>query len=72
MSLTVRKATREKSMRLRFEDRDPVDVHFWVKGPRKSQVQLQHREIATKAAADKVRAFWTARFAALAEMLKRS
>ncbi len=66
----VRKATREKSMRLTWEDGTPVDVHFWSKGAAKSQVQLQHRGLASKEVTDRVRAEWTARLAALTAFLK--
>ncbi|MEM7310424.1 MAG: DUF4287 domain-containing protein [Planctomycetota bacterium] len=66
----IRKATRRKSMRLTWEDGTPVDVYFWEKGPAKSQVQLQHRELPDKAAADRVRAFWTERLAELGRVLR--
>ena len=70
VSPTVRKATREKSMRLKWEDGNPVDLHFWAKGAAKSQLQVQHRGLAEKAQADRVRAEWTERLDALAEHLK--
>lgn len=68
--LRVRKATREKSMRLDWHDGTRVDVYFWEKGPAKSQVQLQHRGLPSKAAADRARAEWTSRLQALASYLK--
>ena len=67
---TVRKATREKSLRLTWEDGTPVDVTFWSKGSAKSQVQLQHRGLPSKEAAERVRAAWTARLGALTAHLK--
>lgn len=69
-SPTVRKATRGKSMRLTWEDDTPVDVYFWSKGSAKSQVQLQHRGLAGKEEADRVRAEWAERLSALAAYLK--
>ena len=59
-AVTVKKATRGKSMRLTWSDGTPVDVYFWQKGARKSQVQLQHRELASAREATRVRADWTA------------
>ena len=67
--LTVKKATPKKSMRLSFEDGTPVEVHFWEKGSQKSQVQLQHRQRPSKSDADRIRAFWAQRLAALGEVL---
>ena len=57
-------------MRLTHRDGTPVDVYFWDKGPAKSQVQLQHRQLPTKAAADKMRVLWTERLGTLAEQLR--
>ena len=67
--VTVRKAIVDKSMRITWTDGTPLDVHFLAKGPSKSSVHLQHREQPTKAAADRVRAFWTERLSALGEVL---
>ena len=66
---TVKRASREKSMRLTWEDGTPVEVYFWEKGPQKSQVQLQHRQLPDKTRADQVRAYWTERLAALGDVL---
>jgi len=41
-----------------------------AKGASKSQVALEHRKLASKAEADRMRAFWTERLNALAAMLK--
>jgi len=70
VKLTVRGATVNKSMRLRWEDGSPIDVGFMSKGASKSQVALEHRKLASKAEADRIRAFWAERFDALAAMLK--
>jgi len=66
--LTVRTATPQKSMRARWEDGTPVDIGFYARGA-KSQVALQHRKLATKADADRMRAFWSARLDVLASLL---
>ena len=70
VKLTVRGATPNKTMRLRWEDGSPIDVGFMAKGESKSQVALEHRKLASKAEADRMRAFWTERLNALAAMLK--
>jgi len=70
VKLTVRGATVNKSLRLRWEDGSPVDVGFMAKGASKSQVAIDHRKLASKADADRIRAFWTERLTALAAMLK--
>lgn len=70
VKLTVRGATPNKSMRLRWEDGSPIDVGFMAKGESKSQVALEHRKLTSKAEADRIRAFWTERLNALAAMLK--
>jgi hypothetical protein len=70
VKLTVRGATPNKSMRLRWDDGAPIDVGFMAKGESKSQVALEHRKLASKADADRLRAFWTERLNALAAMLK--
>jgi hypothetical protein len=70
VKIIVRRATPNKSMRLRWEDGSPIDVGFMAKGESKSQVALEHRKLTSKAEADRMRAFWTERLNALAAMLK--
>jgi hypothetical protein len=70
VKLTVRGATPNKTMRLRWEDGSPIDVGFMAKGESKSQVALAHGKLPSKAEADRMRAFWTERLNALAAMLK--
>jgi hypothetical protein len=69
VKLTIRKATVNKSMRVRWEDGSSVDIGFFTRGEAKSQVALEHRKHASKADADRMRAFWTERLNALAAML---
>jgi hypothetical protein len=66
------KATKPKSMRWRWTDGTPIEVVLWPKGPSKSQVQLQHRNVATRAEAERLRTFWTERLAKLGEVLEPS
>jgi len=69
VDITVKKATREKSMRLRLGDGSPVEAYFSERGAEKSQVQLQHRSLPTKAAADEARERWSERLQALGRHL---
>ncbi|HXH40889.1 MAG TPA: hypothetical protein VNN08_19845 [Thermoanaerobaculia bacterium] len=71
VKLTVRGATPNKSMRIRWEDGSPIDVGFFARGQSKSQVALAHRKLPTKAEADRLRAFWSERLEALAAMMKK-
>jgi hypothetical protein len=68
VKIIVRGSTPNKTIRLRWEDGSPIDVGFLAKGESKSQVALEHRKLATKADADRIRAFWTERLNALAAM----
>jgi len=72
VKLTVRGATPNKSMRIRWEDGTPIDVGFYARGETKSQVALAHGKLRTKEDADRLRAFWSERLEALAAMMKQS
>jgi len=69
VDLTVRTATKDKSMRITWPDGTSVVVGFLSKGSGKSSVQVQHGKLPDKAAADKAKAFWGERLDALAEVL---
>ena len=66
--LRVTTSSPGKSMRARWEDGTPVDIGFYARGA-KSQVAIQHRKLATKADADRMRAYWSARLDVLAALL---
>jgi uncharacterized protein YndB with AHSA1/START domain len=68
----VRKATRDKSMRIRWEDGTSVEAWFSPKGPAKSVVALQHTRLPDRARSDALRRFWGERLDALAEHLARA
>ena len=69
VALTVRTATREKSMRITWPDRTSVEVGFTRRGPGKSQVALQHGKLPDRAAATDVKQYWAERLSALEEVL---
>jgi hypothetical protein len=55
----VQRANENKSLRLDWPDRTRVEIYFWAKGERRSQVNVMHRQLAD---ADEVAAkkqFWT-------------
>jgi hypothetical protein len=72
VALTVRTATRNKSMRITWPDQTSVQLGFMGKGARKSQVAVQHGKLADAAAAAKMKAFWDERLQALGEVLTRA
>ena len=69
VEMTIRKQTQDKSMRITWADETSVEIYFWAKGEAKSQVQIQHRKLASKAAAEAVKEFWAERLAALTKIL---
>lgn len=69
VDLTVRTATREKSMRITWPDRTSLEVGFMAKGNGKSQVALQHTKLPAKAAAIQMKEYWAERLADLATVL---
>ena len=58
---TVRKATRDKSIRATWVDgRTNVEASFSAKGEGKSLVTLQHSRLADAAAVEELRSYWRA------------
>ncbi|MEJ2340869.1 MAG: hypothetical protein P8Y10_01570 [Gemmatimonadales bacterium] len=69
VELTVRTATKPKSMRMRLEDDTPLNVYFTAKGAQKSSVSLQVLRLPDKETADRARALWHERLESLKEQL---
>ncbi|MCY3748845.1 MAG: DUF4287 domain-containing protein [Chloroflexi bacterium] len=68
--ITIRRATRPKSMRITWSDNQTnVDVSFWNKGPAKSTVQVQHSKLADRDEVEAKRTLWRNALARLAEQL---
>jgi hypothetical protein len=67
--LQVRTATRNKSVRLGWDDGTLVVVSFAPKGTAKSQVAIQHTKLPTREVATRMKAFWSERLGALAALL---
>lgn len=67
--LTVRGTTENKSLRARWEDGTSVDVRFTAKGDAKSEVSVDHRQIADEAAAAAQKSVWKESLAKLSALL---
>jgi hypothetical protein len=65
VELTIRSAAADKSVRLTWPDGTTVDLYFAAKHAAKSQLAVQHRKLADKASADRLKAWWTERLTAL-------
>ena len=68
VDLTVRTATRGKSMRITWPDRTSVEVGFQP-GAGKSQVAVQHEKLPDRAAAARMKQYWAERLDALEQVL---
>ena len=66
---TVRTATPGKSMRMGWPDGTTVVVGFTGKGTSKCQVAIQHEKLADGAASARMKAYWSERLDALADVL---
>lgn len=66
---TVRTSTPPRSIRLTWSDECPVELWFTAKGEAKSSVQIQHRKLASKEEAERVKGEWAERIEALTSFL---
>ena len=69
VDLTVRAATRDKSMRITWPDRTSVEVWFTARGAEKSNVALAHGKLPDRDSSVRTKQFWAERFEALEELL---
>ncbi len=69
VTLTVRGATPNKSIRITWEDGTSVLGGFTSKGRSKAQVALAHVKLPSREAAGRMKQYWTERLDALAAML---
>jgi hypothetical protein len=69
IELTIRTATRGKSMRITLPDRTSLEVGFMSKGANKSQVALQHGKLPDREAAARMKEYWAQRLDALSQLL---
>jgi hypothetical protein len=71
VALTVRTATRDKSMRITWPDGTSVEALFYRKGAGKSQIAVAHVRLKAQADAARLKTYWTERLAALADVLQQ-
>jgi hypothetical protein len=71
VALTVRKATPHRSVRISWPDGSSVSVWLVAKGAGRSSAQVQHAKLPDRATADRMRAMWSERLAALGDLLSR-
>jgi uncharacterized protein YndB with AHSA1/START domain len=69
VTIAVRKATPNKSMRITWENGTSVEVWFISKERSKAQVAIQHGKLTSKEVANRMKQFWTERLDALEQML---
>lgn len=55
----VQRANANRSLRLDWPDRTSVEIYFWAKGERRSQVNVMHRQLADAAQVATQKAFWS-------------
>ena len=65
VALKIRTSTRDKSMRITWPDGTSVHVYFVAKGPKKSQVALQHVGLSERQEVTASKEYWTERLEAL-------
>jgi hypothetical protein len=56
--ITVRKATKNKSMRISWPDATNIDVNFYAKGAGKSQVAVEHAKLKCESDVAKSKKYW--------------
>ena len=71
-SLTIRKSTPNKSMRIiRGDGKTRVEANFYDKGGSKSQITVQHSKLSKSEMAESMKAYWKKTLQRLANLLKK-
>lgn len=71
-SLTIRKSTPNKSMRITWSDGITyVEANFYDKGGSKSQITVQHSKLSNSEMAESMKAYWKKTLRRLANLLKK-
>lgn len=55
----VHRANENKSLRLDWPDHTSVEIYFWAKGERRSQVNIMHRQLADASEVAAKKRFWS-------------
>lgn len=67
--IEVRTCNRPKTVRWLWQDGTPVEAYFTARGPERSAVAIQHRQLASRADVDAAKEAWNERLRALAATL---
>lgn len=70
VKITVRSSTRDKRMRIVWDDETPVQLGFFAKGNAKSYVSVQHEKLRDKAHVDVMKKTWAEHLDRLGEYLR--
>lgn len=71
-SITIRKATANKSMRITWTDgKTSLEVNFYAKGADKSQLVVQHSKLPDAKAAARMKTYWARALDRLKEFLEK-
>jgi uncharacterized protein YndB with AHSA1/START domain len=68
-AVTVRSATPNKAVRITWDDGTPVEIRLTAKAADRSALSVQHTKLPDKAAAERMKAFWSERLDALTQLL---
>lgn len=55
----IQRANENRSLRLDWPDHTSVEIYFWAKGERRSQVNVMHRQLASASEVTQMKQFWT-------------
>jgi hypothetical protein len=69
VTLKIRTATPDKSVRITWDDGTPVDIWLTAKGDSKSSVAVAHRKLPSREDAVRRKSYWGERLDALAKLL---
>lgn len=55
----IQRANENRSLRLDWPGNTTVEIYFWAKGDRRSQVNVMHRQLASASEVAEMKKFWT-------------
>ncbi len=55
----IQRANENRSLRLDWHDNTSVEIYFWAKGERRSQVNVMHRQLTNPGEVAEMKKFWT-------------
>ena len=70
-TLRTSQFTKLRSMRMQWSDGTPVEAQFSSKGPAKSRLCLEHRNIRSRVEAARLRTYWSERLVVIGDLLER-